>query len=192
VPAGTVDLGGGWVRETRTVGDVAVSVASDDADLRRAVLDSAHRVTGACEPRMGSPAEPGGSTAADFVPVSMTVCAYLPTSTHLDYDLAYEQELSMGAAKYLVDAVASAKPLGSASCFGASGGEWAVLRLRGEGGAFQDYVVDMSCPSIADPAGTQHVLDNETVIPWAVGGVNAVLHANPLVDVPYRFIQPQG
>jgi hypothetical protein len=122
----------------------------------------------------------------------MTVCAYLPSRTRLDYDLAYEQEVSMGAAKYLVDAVDHARSLGSSSCFGASGGEWAQLRLRGNGGAFRDYVVDMSCPSIADPSGTQHVLDDDTVVPWAVGGVNAVLHANPLVDVPYRFIPPEG
>lgn len=192
VPTGTVDLGGGWVRETERVGDVAVTVASSDVGLRRAVLDSAHRVTGACQPRLGTPATVGGSTASDFVPVSMTVCAYVPSSSRLDYDLVYEQELSMGPAKYLVDAVARAKPLGPSSCFGASGGEWALLRLRGNGGAFRDYVVDLSCPSIADPTGTQHVLDTETVTPWAVGGVNAVLHRSPLVDVPYRLIPPEG
>ena len=191
VPTGTVDLGGGWVRQTTRVGDVTVSVASDDAAQRRAILASAHRVTGACQPRLGTPATAGGSTSADFVPVSMTVCAYVPSRTQLDYDLVYEQELTMGPAKYLVDAVAHAKPLGSSSCFGASGGEWAMLRLRGNGGAFRDYVVDMSCPSIADPAGTQHELDTETVTSWAVGGVNAVLHGNPLIDTPYRFIPPQ-
>lgn len=192
VPTGTVDLGGGWVRQTIAVGDVTVSVASDDSALRRAILDSAHRVTGACQPRLGTVATAGGSTSTDFVPVSMTVCAYLPSSTQLDYDLAYEQELSMGPAKYLVDAVAHAKPLGSLSCFGPSGGEWALLRLRGSGGAFRDYVVDMSCPSIADPSGTQHALDSDVVTSWAVGGINAVLHGNPLVDVPYRFIPPES
>jgi len=192
VPTGTVDLGGGWVRQTTRVGDVTVSVATDDAALRRSILTSAHRVAGACEPRLGTPPAAAGSTSADFVPFSMTVCAYVPSSTRLDYDLAYEQELSMGPAKYLVDAVAHATPLGPSSCFGASGGEWAMLRLRGDGGAFRDYVVDMSCPSIADPSGTQHELGNETVTPWAVGGINAVLHGNPLIDVPYRFIPSGG
>jgi hypothetical protein len=190
VRPGTVDLGGGWVRQTIEVGDVTVTVASDDDALRKAILASAHRLSGACEPRLDDPPTPAGATDPDFVPFSLTVCAYLPTSTHLDYDLAYEQELSMGAAKYLVAAVDAAKPLGSHSCYAASGGEWALLRMRGNGGGFRDYVVDMSCPSIADETGTQHVLDSETVTPWAVGGINAVLDKSPLVDAPDRFIPP--
>ncbi|MDH2415404.1 hypothetical protein [Nocardioides sp. CER19] len=190
VPVGTVDLGGGWVRKTIAVGDVRVSVASADDALRQAILSSAHEVTGACSPRLGNPPVAGGTKVADFVPVSMTVCAYGPTGTGLDYDLLYEQELSMGPAKYLVAAVDSARPLGSSSCYGASGGEWALLRLRGNPGGFRDYVVDMSCPSITDQNGAQHVLDSETARPWAVGGINAVLHVNQLVDVPDRFIPP--
>ncbi|SFB71864.1 hypothetical protein SAMN04487968_101121 [Nocardioides terrae] len=190
VPVGTVDLGDGWVRQTVEVGDVTVSVASDDAALRRSIVTSAHQVTGECDPLLESPPAPAGTTAPDFVPVSMTVCAYRATSTHLDYDLVYEQELSMGAAKYLVAAVDAAAPLGSSSCYSPGGGEWALLRLRGTGGAFRDYVVDMSCPSIADPTGTQHVLDRETVTSWAVGGVNAVLTGSALIETPDRFIPP--
>jgi hypothetical protein len=180
------------VRETIEVGDTSVSVATDDTALRQSILGSAHRITGACEPRLDNPPTPGGTTAADFVPYSMTVCAYAPSSTGLDYDLLYEQELSMGPAKGLVAAVDQARPMGASSCFSASGGEWALLRLRGAGGSFRDYVVDMSCPSIVDPSGTQHVLGGEAVTQWAVGGINAVLHRNPLVDVPYRFIPPLG
>ena len=190
VPLGTLDLGGGWVRETVQVEGVKVSVASDDAALRRAILGSVHRISGGCAPHMLNPPAPRGTTSPAFVPTSMTVCAYLSTSTHLDYDLAYGEELSMGAAKALVAAVDRAAPMGSSSCFSASGGEWALLRLRGEGGASRDYVVDMECPSIADPSGTQHVLNAETVTPWAVDGVNAVLQRHPSVDVPDRFIPP--
>jgi hypothetical protein len=192
VPTGTVDLGGGWRRQTIEVGDVTVSVASDDKALRQSILASAHRVTGDCEPRLGNPPLAAGTTDPGFVPESMTVCAYVPTSDRLDYDLVYEQELTMGPAKDLVAAVEQAPSLGSSSCFGASGGEWALLRLRGSGGAFRDYAVDMSCPSISDPSGTQHTLSGETVTPWAVGGMNAALHANPLVHAPGRFIPPSG
>jgi hypothetical protein len=192
VPTGTVDLGGGWVRQTIEVGDVTVSVASDDPALRKSILASAHRLSGDCDPRLGNPPSAAGSTDPDFVPDSMTVCAYVPTKDHLDYDLVYEQSLSMGPAKYLVAAVDAAPSLGTSSCFGASGGEWALLRLRGSGGTFRDYVVDMSCPSISDPTGTQHVLNAETVTPWAVGGMNAVLHSHPLVAAPDRFIPPLG
>lgn len=192
VPVGTVDLGGGWVRQTVEVGDLTVSVAADDGALRRSILASAHRVGGDCEPRLDSPPAPRGTTDAGFVPVTMTVCAYAPTSSGSDEDLLDEQQLSMGPAKDLVAAVDRAAPLGASSCFAARGGEWALLRLRGTGDTFRDYVVDMSCPSIADPTGTQHVLDSETVTPWAVGGINAVLHAHPLVDAPGRFIPSTG
>ena len=192
VPPGTVDLGGGWVRKTIEVGDVTVSVASDDEALRKSILDSAHQVAGDCEPKLGNPPLAAGSTDPDFVPDSMTVCAYVPTKDHLDYDLVYEQQLTMGPAKYLVDAVDHAASLGATSCFGGTGGEWALLRLRGSGGTFRDYSVDMSCPSISDPTGTQHVLNRETVTPWAVGGMNAVLHSHPLVQAPDRFIPPLG
>jgi len=190
VRAGILDLGHGWVRETAEVGDVSVSVASDDPALRQSILASAHRVTGECDARIGNPPTPAGTTAPDFVPVSMTVCAYVTTSTDLDYDLVYEQQLSMGPAKYLVAAVDDAPPLGSSSCYSPGGGQWALLRLRGTGGAFRDYVVDMSCPSIADPTGTQHALNRETVTPWAVGGINAVLIGSRLIQTPDRFIPP--
>lgn len=190
VPVGTVDLGGGWVRQTIQVGDVTVSVASDDGALRSSILSSAHQAAGDCEPQLGDPPVPGGSTDPRFVPISMTVCAYGATSTGLDFDLLYEQELSMGPAKALVAAVDRAAPLGSSSCFSPHGGEWALLRLRGTGGMFRDYVVDMSCPSISDPTSAQHRLDRETITPWAVGGVNAVLHARAKSGVPDRFIPP--
>jgi hypothetical protein len=190
VPVGTVDLGGGWTRETVAVGDVTVSVASDDDALRTAILASAHPVAGACDARIGNPPTPGGSTEPGFVPDAMTVCAYAPTSDGLDYDLLDEQELSAGPAKALMAAVEDAKPLGSSSCYNASGGEWALLRLSEVGGSFRDYVVDMYCPSIADPTGDQHALNGETVRPWAVGGINTVLHGSPLADTPDRFIPP--
>jgi hypothetical protein len=190
VGPGTVDLGAGWVRETVEVDDVTVSVATDDPALRRAILGSVHRVSGECDPTLWNPPTADGSTDPDFVPTSMVVCAYGQSSTKLDYALLYEQELTMGPAKALVAAVDSAPDLGSKSCFGASGGDWALLRLRGQGGEFRDYAVDMNCPSITDPSGTQHQLTGEVVRSWAVGGVNAVLHRHPAVRVPDRFIPP--
>lgn len=192
LPAGAVDLGRGWVRETVEVAGSTVTVATDDAALREAILGSAHAVTGGCAARLDDPPTAGGTTAAGFVPVSMTVCAYASDSRRLDYDLLYGQEAGRGAAKALVAAVDAAPQAGEHGCFGASGGEWALLRLRGDDGSFRDYAVDLSCPSIADPRGVQHVLGQETVVPWAVGGVNAVLHASPLVDAPGRLIPPMG
>jgi hypothetical protein len=190
VPVGTVDLGGGWVQETRKVAGTTVTVASDDADLRVGILSSAHRIKQAtCPASLALPPTPSSRGSGRFEPVSLTVCAYAPAvAGETGYRLLYDEDLAPGPAKQLVDAVAAAKPMGEYSCYGASGGEWVLLHLTGSGSQSRDYVVDMSCPSIADASGEQHRLTSADVLPWAVDGVNAVLHANPLIDVPGRFI----
>lgn len=190
VAVGTSHLGD-FVIETRWVGGTTVTVGSDDADLRAGILSSAHRTElGECAGSLPSPPSPSSHGSGRFVPVSMAVCAYAPAASASGYQLAYQEDLAMGPAKQLADAVAKAKPMGEYSCYGASGGEWALLRLAGDGGQRRDYVVDLSCPSIADPTGLQHRLTSADVLPWAVDGVNAVLHANPLIDVPGRLIGP--
>ena len=192
LPVGTVDLGGGWVRETRSVAGTTVTVASDDADLRVGILSSAYRIhrieQAACPASLAAPPTPSSHGGGRFAPVAMTVCAYAPAASgSARYRLLYAEDLPAGPAKQLVDAVAAAEPMGEFSCYGASGGEWALLHLTG-GGQSRDYVVDMSCPSITDASGEQHRLTSADVLPWAVDGVNAVLHATPLIDVPGRFI----
>lgn len=187
VEPGSSDLGHGFVAETRRFGDTTVTVGSSDARQRRTILASAHLMTGgSCAARLASPPHAGGQTAAGSAPVAMTVCAYAPAPTS-GYRLLYQDQLGAGPAKQLVDAVAAADPAGEFSCFGASGGEWALLRLASADGS-RDYVVDLSCPSIADPTGLQHELTSADVLPWAVDGVNAVLHGSPLIDVPGRLI----
>jgi hypothetical protein len=190
VPVGTVDLGGGWVQETRQVAGTTVTVASDDADLRVGILSSAHRIKeSACPAGLPTPPTPSSNGSGRFSPVAMTVCAYAAAAAGgTGYRLLYDEDLAAGPAKQLVDAVAAAKPMGEFSCYGASGGEWALLHLTGSGSQSRDYVVDMSCPSIADASGEQHRLTSADVLPWAVDGINAVLHASPLIDVPGRFI----
>lgn len=190
LPAGSVDLGGGWVQETRRVAGTTVTVASDDADLRVGILSSAHRIKqSTCPAGLTTPPSPSRHGSGRFAPVAMTVCAYAPAAAgETGYRLLYAEDLAAGPAKQLVDAVAAAEPMGEFSCYGASGGEWALLHLTDGGTQHRDYVVDLSCPSIADGSGEQHRLTSADVLPWAVDGVNAVLHANPLIDVPGRFI----
>jgi len=190
---GRVDLGDGWVQETRMVAGVTVTVAGDDADLRAAILRSAHPTSTGCDTRLAAPPTPGGSAEdGTFAPGSMLVCAYAADESAAHYDLLYAESLPAGAAKELADAVVAAKPLGEFSCYGARGGEWALLHLTqgwAPDAAFRDYVVDLSCPSIAAPDGTQHELTTADVLPWAVDGVNAVLHAPPQVALPGRLIE---
>ena len=124
--------------------------------------------------------------SVSFAPTSMTVCAYAP-ATGSGYQLLYQEDLAAGPAKLLVGAVAQAEPMGEFSCYGATGGEWALLHLT-DGVESRDYVVDLSCPSIADATGLQHRLTSADVLPWAVDGINAVLHGSSLIDVPGRLI----
>ena len=199
VPVGARRLGGGWVQETRRVGGTTVTVGTQDAGERRSLLASAHVVVGGpCAASLPDPpsvaAKPSGQGSGHFEPTSMTVCAYASSSSagsspesSAPYELLYEEQLAAGPAKQLVAAVAAAAPMGEHSCFGASGGEWALLHLEGSDGS-RDYVVDLSCPSIADPSGLQHELTSADMLPWAVDGVNAVLHGSPLVDVPGHLI----
>jgi len=198
VPVGTQHLGGGWVQQTRKVAGTTVTVGAQEADLRRSILASADVMSsGACAASLASPPSPGeapsspssGSGNERFAAVSMTVCAYAPETstpagTPARYDLLAEETVAAGPAKQLADAVAQAAPMGEHSCYAGSGGEWALLRLDGGAGRSRDYVVDLSCPSIADPTGLQHELTSADVLPWAVDGINAVLHGSPLVDVP--------
>jgi hypothetical protein len=194
LPVGRVDLGGGWVEETRKVAGTTVTVGSDEAGLRGAILASAKRLTLAeCPASLSAPPSPSSRGSGPFSPVSLTVCAYAATGTaggSQRYDLLYGEHLPAGQAKGLADAVTRAAPMGEHSCFAASGGEWALLHLEANSGQSQDLVVDLSCPSIADATGLQHQLTPADVLPWAVDGVNAVLHANPLIDVPGRLIGP--
>ena len=220
VRVGTKDLGDGWVQETREIGGTTVTVGSRDADQRRSILASAQMMAaGACSASLRHPPAadtgPSGQRGGRFVPTAMTVCAYAPpapsgTSTPTppptssaapsaasggsgaSYALLYQERLPAGPARQLVDAVGRAKPMGEHSCFAASGGEWALLHLDGADGRSLDYVVDLSCPSIADATGLQHELTSADVQPWAVDGVNAVLHGSPLIDVPGRLIGDPG
>ena len=191
VPVGTVHLGHGRTQETRTVAGVAVTVASADPTLRAQILASAHRVAlDACPARLASPPDPSGGDTPAFTPISLQVCAYdsvdgtAAGAATSGYRLLYADELAADAAEELMAAVASAPPLGEFSCFGASGGEWALLHVAGAGDLGRDYVVDLSCPGIADETGVQHRLTTADVAPWATGGINAVLHGNPLIDAP--------
>jgi len=188
VPVGTVDLGDGWVQQTRSIGGMTVTVGSRDAHLRRSILSSAAVIpTGPCSTTLASPptadeVSTGESSGGAFVPERMTVCAYRPTGS--GYQLVYRQDLDAGPAKDLVAGVDAAPPAGEFSCVGATGGEWALLHLPRQGGGSRDYVVDLSCPSITDSTGVQHLLTPEDVRPWAVDGINAVLDGSPLIAVP--------
>lgn len=198
VPVGSVDVGGGWVQETRLVAGTTVTVGSDNAALRSEILSSAHPYAlEECPASLPSPPSPSSHGSGRFSPVSLTVCAYAPAPATAPvttagatggYRLLYGEHLPAGQAKQLADAVAHAAPMGEYSCFDASGGEWALLHLAANGGQSRDYVVDLSCPSVADATGRQHRLTPADVLPWAVDGVNAVLHASPLIDVPGRLI----
>lgn len=206
LPAGTTDLGHGWVRQTERVAGTTLTVASRSPQERRTILSSAFRIPDSpCAPRLATPpstASTGGASTAGasasagdgrFDPDSMVVCAYSADyadgsgGTVSGYDLLAEETLPADRAAAFLTGVEKAPPLGEFSCVGASGGDWALLRVEGADGRRIDYVADLNCPGITGPTGIQHALNRADVTPWLVGGVNeALLHTggakSPLGD----------
>ncbi|GAB3822722.1 hypothetical protein GCM10028799_37410 [Kribbella italica] len=124
---GVVPLAGGWVRETRKVGKLLVTVTAGDAVLRRQILDSAGVVdtvdSYGCAPRadrqVGRPPANGGlKSVGDIVGVS--ICRYSiqgmpisPTGSADDLRFARLQagsRLTGGVADHLVRDLIAAPP----------------------------------------------------------------------------------
>lgn len=188
---GIEQLGDGWTRETREVNGSRVTVATDDAALRRRILGSA---TGGetCFSeleRLDDPTAPA-PPVEDERP---TVCAYRESGGMAR--LAYAAHLTPGEAERFVAAVDAAPPahaVGSRACdLGGASFEWAVVDVAGEA-----YVVRTGyygCPHVQH--GDRLVrLTPDVVEPWATGGIPAVMFGptggkGAMID---SFIGPLG
>lgn len=182
LPAGTEDLGHGWVRQTEEVAGTTLTVTSTDAQQRRTILASAFTIPGSpCAARLDSPPSTASEGSGRFEPHAMVVCAYGAdyakgsSGTVTGYDLLAEATLPPDRATAFLTAVEKAAPLGGFSCYAGRGGDWALLRVEGAGGHRVDYVADLSCPGITGPTGVQRTLNRADVAPWLVGGVNEAL-----------------
>jgi hypothetical protein len=196
---GTVDLGGGWIQETVRVGESTVTVATDDADLRRRILGSA-REASLCPARMSEPPEPRAETTEEGVGdlLSATVCAY--QADRDDFRLVYGADLDPLADRDAIAAVDAAA--GNASrCKATSEFVVVSVAFSDDFGAprrlHQDLVYDLTCrhvrTGVAPLGGVRQVdLTADTVAPWAVGGVPGILRGPSTQWAYYFFIGLQG
>ena len=197
VEPGTVDLGDGYVRETREVNGSTVSVATRDAALRERILDSATGGASCSSDLEEAPSVRSILTEGMGAATSMQVCAYRGEPAR-GFDLVYAARLGAAAAQRFVSAATAARA-GTVRCADAGAGELVVLTVEGDdpfGDApvTQDYVVDLGCPAVEVSPGDRRELTRAVVEPWAVGGIQAVLVGprggrDPMTDL---FIGMQG
>lgn len=148
-PEGGSDHDGGWTLETRTVDQVKVTVLSDDAELRREILDSARAIDrtdshgcSVTHPVTDGPGERPSSVDGGLDTVgdvdSISVCRYaLGEDRLVDRPLVSSSRITGTDADDLVDALLAA-PAGSGpdtpeQCVASvrHGDEVMVLRLHG-------------------------------------------------------------
>jgi len=196
VEPGTVDLGDGYVRETREIDGSTVSVATRDPGLRERILDSAAGGE-TCSSDLGeAPSVRSVLTEGMGAATSMQVCAYRGEPAR-GFDLVYADRLGAEAAERFVSAATGSRT-SRVECGDDRASEFVVLTVEGEdpyGDApvTQDYVVDLGCPWVEVSPGDRRELTRAVVEPWAVGGIPAVLTGpkgeDPMTD---RFIGMQG
>jgi hypothetical protein len=195
IDTGTVELGNGFVQETVEVNGSTLTVATDNAALRKRILDSAGGGE-QCFSELERP--PTSDLAADLGGPArgMAVCAYGRDESGV-IGLTYAGVVSDEAAAAFVAAFSRGVPIPvGRACDLGSDDSWVVLATGNE-----LYVVSpqgLGCPQVAGPdtpAVLPRRLSRAMARPWAVGGIPAVVHASPGPEEPwmYRyFIGPQG
>jgi len=170
VEPGTVEFPNGYVMETVEVNGSTVSVATKDPALRHEILATA----GGGETCMS---EYDGAPTIEAVPregvpevTGMTVCAYREVNGRAE--LTYVTHVGAAAARSFKDAVGRA-PV--ENCQPRNASEWVLLTVEGTEGIRQEHLVQLGeCSGIELIPGADLVeLTDETVAPWAVGGIPA-------------------
>lgn len=197
VEPGTVDLGDGYVRETREIAGSTVSVATRDPGLRERILDSARGGETCFSDLEQAPSVRSMLIEGMGEATSMQVCAYRGDPTR-GFDLVYADRLGPGAAQRFVSAATKSRT-STVKCGDDSASEFVVLTVEGDdpfGDApvTLDYVVDLGCARVEVSPGDHRELTRAVVEPWAVGGIPAVLTGpwrgeDPMTDL---FIGMQG
>ena len=170
VEPGSVELGDGWVQETREVNGSTVTVATDDPAMRERILDSA----GGGE-RCFSEIEPGVRYDPDWAGDEPTVCAYANYRDGLRR-LTYAAVIADAEAEAFLDAFAAAPPFepGGLECdVGQVESEEVLLGIGGD-----EYTVlldGMGCPRIVGPDRAVR-LTADLARPWAGNGIPAVVY----------------
>jgi hypothetical protein len=178
IEPGIVDLGDGWVQETREVNGSTVTVGTDDERLRERILGSA---TGGetCLSELEKPPTVDSMLTEGMGTVrSGQLCVYRDVTGGGKLDLVYARDLSADEGERFAAAAYDAPPAGG--CRDSAGFEYAVVTLTGDDPygtepVSQDFVVDTHCSQVETSPGEYHELTEANVRPWAGEGVGATM-----------------
>lgn len=179
IERGIVELDGGAVQETVVVGGTGVTVSTDDADLRRRILDSV-RPGDLCAGDLAGPPQPGPMRFDGIgEPVATTVCVYRRIRDRIG--LVHAVRLDAARTGALVGAVDAGRPLEvDRDC--ATGQIWVTLEVEGVAaddrpvgaGGSELWVADPLCGVVRRDLQTLD-LTPAMVRPWSGGGTAIAL-----------------
>lgn len=185
VEPGTVDLGGGWVRETVVAYDSTLTVATDDPALRRSILESAHGVR-RCFGVLDTPPQAAYGPTEGIRPVrSAEICAYRPEGD--EWVLAYADTLDEAAAQATYDALFAGQR-DSSPRFCKDAEEYVAITFTGDDPfgsvpVSSRVVLSVDCRQVEVAPDLVAPLPEKALEPWSQNGVRTVL---------FGFIGAQG
>jgi hypothetical protein len=180
IEPGTVELGDGWVQETRKVNGSTVTVGSDDATLRERILGSA---TGGetCLSKLEKPPTVDSMLTEGMGEVrSAQVCAYSRRAGH-GLELVYATTLDAGHATAYSDAIWEApQARDPGHCDESELTEYVVVTVTGDDPygtepVDQDSVITLGCDLVERTPGDYADLTKAATTPWSRNGLQAVL-----------------
>jgi hypothetical protein len=180
IEPGVVDLGDGWVQETREVNGSTVTVGTDDERLRERILGSA---TGGetCLSELEKPPTVDSMLTEGMGEVrSAQVCAYSRREGH-GLQLVYATTLdARDAADYAAAIWAAPRAKDPGHCVASDLTEYVVVTLTGDDPygtepVTQDSVITLGCDLVERTPGDYARLAEAATGPWSRNGLQAVL-----------------
>ncbi|HET7735141.1 MAG TPA: hypothetical protein VFK52_04165 [Nocardioidaceae bacterium] len=173
IDEGTIDLGDGWTQETTKVAGESVTVATNDEALRRQILASAEPNDDTRCATSTDGVWPQSEGRLGSEPTRMDVCAYVQEQeVNSSRQLVYSTTIDAEATREFLDAVAATP---DHQCIDSYNTEWVALRVHGEAGETQVFMVSLrDCIGIDDGKKLRD-LTPDNVRPWAVDGIPAYL-----------------
>jgi hypothetical protein len=177
---GTVDLGDGWVQETREVNGSTVTVGTDDERLRERILGSAAGGE-TCLSELEKPPTVDSMLTEGMGEVSSAqVCAYSPRAGN-GLELVYATTLDALDASAYSDAIWDApQAKDPGHCAESDLTEYVVVTLSGDDPygtepVTQDSVITLGCDLVERTPGDYAHLTEAATTPWSHNGLQAVL-----------------
>jgi hypothetical protein len=177
---GTVDLGDGWTQETVEAFGSTLTVATDDPELRRQIIDSARGTTGCLGRLAEAPTVTEMLIEGIWKVRSAEVCAYQRGDD--GYDLVYATDLDEAAAVATHAGVYAGQRQSSPEFCADSGEEYVVITFTGDDRygpmqVSQKVVISPECQEVQGAPGQVSPLSDAAMRPWSRNGLQAVLRS---------------